>query len=46
MNTEEQNALIEMAKYDERMRIARELRAKPFGWCSVCSNIPCQCNRG
>ena len=43
MSIEEKTEWEGKIRYAERMRIAKELREKPFGWCTVCSDIPCKC---
>lgn len=42
VNLDDEEMIVE-AKRKERRRINEELRKRPFGWCSICANIPCQC---
>ena len=30
-------------RYEERMRIAKQMRENPFRYCMVCGDIPCRC---
>jgi hypothetical protein len=46
MTESERQEIIEQAKYDERIRIAKEMAKNPFRWCSVCRDIPCHCRGG